>query len=176
MEAQFIKMKFYLGYHTPLLLSPQMPHNGKQSCGKNSFWCLKALKLRLQKLIMRQIIPTYPSISILLVRYALALQVIPINGVDLGIEPSIVTFLPRDLVIALRHVEPSLGGKLLLHHGDEVFVVRDDHKLKVSLGSAGGNDLGEGNRQPTLILVVQVRGGLIQRHYSAVEAECLSQS
>lgn len=48
------------------------------------------------------------------------LQVIPVDGADLGIVFAIVALLSRNLVVALGHVESSLGRQLVLHHADKV--------------------------------------------------------
>ena len=79
---------------------------------------------------------------------------------NLGIEPTIISLLPRDLVVTFGHVESSLGRELLFHHADKVLVVSDNYQLEIGLGGTRRDDLGQCNRQTSFVFVIKIGSGL----------------
>ena len=113
--------------------------------------------------------------SATMIRFAF-LQFIPVDGMNLGIEPTIISLLPRDLVVAFGHVESSLGREFLFHHADKVLVVSDNYQLEVGLGGTRGDDLGQGNRQTSFVFVIKIGSGLIDSNKKKGRIEYVRES
>ena len=60
-------------------------------------------------------------------------QLIPINGVDLGIVLPINAFLSSHLKVLVRHRKSRLTRQFRLHHGHKLFVVSNEQQLKVAM-------------------------------------------
>jgi hypothetical protein len=95
-------------------------------------------------------------------------QLVPVDGVNLGVELPVCPFLASDLEVFFGHDEPSLRGKLSLHHGDKVFVVSNQDKLEIALLCSRCNDLSESNSQSAFVVVVKIYGRLVKCYASAV--------
>jgi hypothetical protein len=89
-------------------------------------------------------------------------------GDALPLNDTLLLIVPRNAPIDVRKVTA-------LHGTQELLIVSDDDKLEVLLVATHSDDLRQAHGKRTDVFLIEIRGRLVQRDQTTVDAKTLSQ-